>query len=134
MIKRVNPLMVVGALAIVLVILWISVQSKKADIQNESIALAKYEAKAKDLKDTKSKWSSKKVSAKINSIVSNPNLKPKTIIKNQRDKITLSAKGIDQREIDMIVKNLLNEPFEIKKIDIKRINDKSLDLYVEVKK
>lgn len=134
MIKRVNPLMVVGALFVILAILWISVQSKKTDIQNQNIALAKYEAKAKNLKDLKDRWSSKQISAKINTIVSNPKLKPKTIIKDQREKIALSAKGIDQIEIDMIMKNLLNEPFEIKKIEIKRVNDKSLDFYVEVMK
>lgn len=134
MIKRINPLMVVGVLFALLAILWISVQAKKSNIQQESVALAKYEAKAKSLKDLKGKWDSKNTLAKLNSIVSNPDLKPKTIIKNQRDKIVISVNGVNQGQIDLIVKNLLNEPFEVKKITIKRINDKTLDFNAEVKK
>lgn len=134
MIKRVNPFIILGALVLILVFLFLGVQSRKSVINQENSELVKYESRAKALKDLKSTWNTKKTISQLNTIVSNPSLKNKTNIKTLANKVTLTANGLQRQEIDLIVKKLLNEPFEIKKIDIKRINEKSIDLSVEVSK
>lgn len=132
MIKRINPFIVVGILVIILFIVWTSVQSRRSSISEENRQLAQYEAKAKGLQGLKSKWKQKNITAKLNAIVSNPELKKNTIIKKQGNKATIQVSNINKSQADMIMKNLLNEPFSIKKFDIKRVNDKTINLNVEV--
>lgn len=132
MIKRVNPFVIVGVFSIILLVLFLSVQNRRHNIHEQSRQLAKYEAKAKGLKGLKSKWQQKNIVAKLNAIVSNPSLKKSTDIKKQGNRAIMSVKNIDKNQIDMIMKNMLNEPFNIKKFDINRLNDKSLNLTIEV--
>ncbi len=134
MIKRINPLFLVGALFLILILLWVGVQSTRLNIEQDRIDLANYEAKAKGLKDLKSSWDSKKTFSKINSIISGLNLKSKTNLKDSPGKIYMDAKNLDKKQIDLLAKKILNETFEIAKINIKRIDDKNLELHIEVSK
>ncbi len=134
MIKHINPLAVTAGLFLILCIVFLSVGSKRSSIEENALELSKFEAKAKNLKSLKQTWSQKNVHSKLNSILSSPKLKEIAKITSKKSKITLELKSIDKNQLDMIVKNLLNESFEIKNIKIKRLDEITLDLKVEVAK
>lgn len=132
MIKRVNPFMIAGVLAVILIVLLISIYNIKSSINQENIDLANYELKAKNIKSLKKIWNQKKVESKLKSIVSSPTFQGKAEVKKVRKNILLEIKDADKRQIDMVAKNLLNEPFNIKKLSIKRVDDKKAYFSAEV--
>lgn len=134
MIKRINPFIVVGIMIAILLVLFIVVQSKKSSILEQNSNLASYTSQARSLKDLKSTWNSKQTLPKLNSIISNPSVKKKSFIRKLANKIVLDAKGLTRSEVDMVIKKLLNSAFEIKKINIQRVDDKQLNINVEVNK
>ncbi len=134
MIKRVNPFIVLGIMVIVLAAIFFSVKSKKADIVKQNSILANYASQAKALKDLKTTWNSTKNLPRLNTIISNPSVKKKSSARRLPDKVVLDAKGLTQGEVDMVIKKLLNSPFDIKKINIQRVDEKQLNINVEVSK
>lgn len=134
MIKRVNPFIILGALLVILLFLVLSVQNRKVAIHDENRDLATYESKAKSLKDLKNTWNAKKTVSQLNTIVSSPPIKKKSNIKPSGNKATLTINNLNKNELDLILKKLLNEPLEIKKINVNRVSDKGINLTVEVNK
>ncbi len=133
MIKKINPIAIATILAIMLIVMFLSIQTRKNSIQNESTNLASFEAKAKSLYELKKRWKQSDIISKLNSIIPNSKLKENANIKKQGNKAIMNIKGIDKNSINIIVKNLFTQPFEIKKFSINRIDDKNLELQVEVK-
>ncbi len=134
MIKRINPFVIVGVVFVIFIFVFISTQNKKTSIQEGQNTLAKYETKAKNFKELKNNWKPNKSLSKLNFIVSNLNLSSKVTIKDKGNLLHVSTESLDKSQTDLIVKKVLNEMFEIKNMSIKRIDDKSLKLDLEVSK
>ncbi len=133
MIKKINPIVIVGVLALFLLVIFFSVQSRKSHIQIQNKELANFQAKAKKLKNLKNKWQKKDSISKLNSIVLSSKLKEQTEIKRQGDKVLMRVKNIGKNHINILMTNLLTQAFELTKFSIKRLDDKSLELDLEVK-
>ncbi len=134
MIKRINPFMIIALLFTLLVLIWLGVVYKRFALKEQHIALLEYETKAKKLKLLKRNWKQKNVLSRLNRIVSEPSIKEHSLIKHTKDKVFLSVKKLDKSHIDKLIKDLLNEAFYISKLSIKRLDEDSLELEVEVKK
>lgn len=132
MIRRANPIIVLGVLVLVLVFLFLGVQAKEESIKQGSIELAKYEAKAKMLQELKRGWNQKNIASKLSSLTSSPALKSNSKINRLSDKIVMSIGGIDKAQADKIIKDFLNEPFDIRKFQIKRVSQDSVEIQLEV--
>lgn len=132
MIKKINPFIIIGILLFISLSLWISVHNKRSNIHDKNKQLASFEQKAKNLKNLKRRWNQKNIEAKLRSILSDPEIINASTIKKQANKITMKVNKISKNQIDRIIKNLLNEPFDIKKFSIDRANKDYLDFYLEV--
>lgn len=132
MIRRINPFLVLGILAFVLVLFLLGVQKRETGLKNNNKEIARYEAKAKMLKELKHGWSHKNVAARLNALAFTPKLQSNTKLQKNANKITMTISNIEKNEADKIIKDFLNQPFEIKKFSIKRVSKEALLISVEV--
>lgn len=132
MIKKINPFIIIGILCFILTLLVISVYMVKNEIKSANANLASYETKAKDISKMKREWERKDTFSRLKSFVSVQ--KNDISVKQMGRKIVLRAKGVDASMADSVIKNLLNEHFEIKSLRIQRADDKSVSMQVEVAK
>lgn len=132
MISRINPFFILGILALLLALLFFGVKSRESKIQKGNIELAKYEAKAKMLQELQRGWNQKNITSKLNSLAQSAMLKSNSKYTKTNDRAIMSISKVDKSQADNIVKNIFNEPFEIKKFNIKRATEHLLEIHLEV--
>lgn len=132
MIRRINPFILLGVLASVLIFMFIGVQKKEKSIQERNINLANYEAKAKMLQELKRGWEQKNIAAKLSSLASTSKLKANSNSKQSNDRIIMTISNVDKSEADKLIKDFLNEQFDVKKLSIKRLSEDNLEIMFEV--
>lgn len=132
MIRRINPFILLGVLASVLVFMFIGVQKKEKSIQERNINLANYEARAKMLQELKRGWEQKNIATKLSSLVSTSKLKANSSSKQTNDRIIMTFLNVDKSEADKLIKDFLNEQFDVKKLSIKRLSEDNLEIMFEV--
>ncbi len=131
MIKKINPIIPIALSALFLIIMFITTQVRKNNIETKNMDLALFESKAKYLYELKSRWSGKNLISKLNSSIPNQELKQNTQIKKSGNKIIMTVDGIDKHSINTIVKNIFSQNFEIKKF---RLDGKeNMSLRVEIR-
>lgn len=132
MISRINPFVILGVLALILALLFLGVKNREDKIQKGNVELAQYEAKAKMLQELQRGWNQKNIASKLNSLTSSAKLKANSKFTKTNDRAIMTISNVDKNEADSIIKNFLNEPFEVKKFEIKRVSENALEVRLEV--
>ncbi len=133
MIKKINPIHITAFLGIILLILVLSVQIRRSGIKTSSDELTNFEQKAKRLETLKLDWQENEDISRLDSIAPSTEIKKQMSIKRQGNKAIVKISKINKNYVDIVIKNILNETFEIKKFNIIRLDQENLELNLEVK-
>lgn len=132
MIKRVNPFLLVGFLALILVFFIILANKKQVQIQQKNLQLTHFSEQAKYFSELKKSWDQKNTFDKLINIINKYTTNAQ--IEKKKNKINIHVKELNKNEFDIMLKKILNEPFKISKLRILPNSKQSLSLDLEVKK
>lgn len=132
MIKRVNPFLLVGFLALILVFFIILANKKQVQIQQKNLQLTHFSEQGKYFSELKKSWDQKNTFDKLINIINKYTTNAQ--IEKKKNKINIHVKELNKNEVDIMLKKILNEPFKISKLRILPNSKQSLSLDLEVKK
>jgi len=132
--RQVNPLHVLLLLTVFILFLLYQLQETQATFHDAKEQLAKTKDVAYQLNALKKEYANKEyVVRTITRLLHQSILKSATITKEQKsDAIVLHAKKLSKRQLQRVLTKILNSTYKIKALHIKRVNEKSVDVDVEV--
>ncbi|HIP54055.1 MAG TPA: hypothetical protein EYH11_01125 [Sulfurimonas autotrophica] len=132
--RQVNPLHVLLLLTVFILFLLYQLQETQATFHDAKEQLAKTKDVAYQLNALKKEYANKEyVVRTITRLLHQSILKSATITKEQKsDAIVLHAKKLSKRQLQRVLTKILNSTYKIKALHIKRVDEKSVDVDVEV--
>lgn len=132
--RQVNPLHVLLLLTVFILFLFYQLQETQATFHDAKEQLAKTKDVAYQLNALKKEYANKEyVVRTITRLLHQSILKSATITKEQKsDVIVLHAKKLSKRQLQRVLTKILNSTYKIKALHIKRVDEKSVDVDVEV--
>lgn len=132
--RQVNPLHVLLLLTVFILFLFYQLQETQATFHDAKEQLAKTKDVAYQLNALKKEYANKEyVVRTITRLLHQSILKSATITKEQKsDAIVLHAKKLSKRQLQRVLTKILNSTYKIKALHIKRVDEKSVDVDVEV--
>jgi hypothetical protein len=131
---KINPLYILALLAFTFVLIVYSNGRLEKQIIETHAMNSKLEKSGKQIKNLKRNWDNKEqMSAKINTILSDPQLSKKVLDKNIKgDTYKISLGGLNDKETDILMDKLLNGFITINLLSIKSENDANVSVMMEL--
>jgi len=132
--RQVNPLHVLLLLTVFILFLLYHLQETQATFHDAKGQLAKTKDVAYQIGALKKEYANKEyVVRTITRLLHQSILKSATITKEQKsDAIVLHAKKLSKRQLQRVLTKILNSTYKIKALHIKRVDEESVDVDVEV--
>jgi hypothetical protein len=131
---KINPLYILALLALTFVLIIYSNGRLEKQIIETQVINGELEKSGKQIKNLKRNWDNKEqMSAKINTILSDPQLSKKVLDKNIKgDTYKISLGGLNDKETDILMDKLLNGFITINLLSIKSENDANVSVVMEL--
>jgi hypothetical protein len=131
---KINPLYILALLALTFVLIVYSNGRLEKQIIETQVINGELEKSGKQIKNLKRNWDNKEqMSAKINTILSDPQLSKKVLDKNIKgDTYKISLGGLNDKETDILMDKLLNGFITINLLSIKSENDANVSVVMEL--
>ncbi|SFV75502.1 hypothetical protein MNB_SM-3-57 [hydrothermal vent metagenome] len=132
--NRINPLHIISLLVVILFFSYFQLSKVKQDITIIQKELQKRTDIALELVALKKVYNKKQLLRKLSYILQIRAIKQANIQTTyHKSGVTLQAKTITLIPLNLLMKKLLNNSFNIKKIKIKKLDDKKATMEVEIK-
>lgn len=131
---KINPLYILTLLAFTFVlVVYSNTRLEKQIIEMQTIN-SELETSGKQIKNLKRNWDNKEqMSAKINTILADPQLSKKVLDKNIKgDTYKIALGGLNDKETDLLMDKILNGFITINLLSIKAENDANVSVVMEL--
>lgn len=131
---KINPLYILALLALTFVLIVYSNGRLEKQIMETQVINGELEKSGKQIKNLKRNWDNKEqMSAKINTILADPQLAKKVLDKNIKgDTYKISLGGLNDKEADLLMDKVLNGFITINLLSIKAENDANVSVVMEL--
>ncbi len=133
--KNINPLYIILLLVVMLIVILFNLMHVKDELHEAQNSFDKTKTMVHKIVDLQKNWdNAKNTKNSIRRILKSSLLRNAGVI--QRDKrgmITLHASALDSKSASYLINRLLNEPFTIKTMKIRRLNKERASIDVEIK-
>ena len=132
--SKINPLYILALLALTFILIVYSNIRLERQIIETQVMNGELETSGKQIKNLKRNWDNKEqMSAKINTILADPQLTKKVVDKNIKgDTYKISLSGLGDKETDILIDKLLNGFITINLFSIKAENDANVSVVMEL--
>lgn len=132
--SKINPLYILALLALTFIVIVYSNIRLERQIIETQVMNGELETSGKQIKNLKRNWDNKEqMSAKINTILADPQLTKKVVDKNIKgDTYKISLSGLNDKETDILMDKLLNGFITINLFSIKAENDANVSVVMEL--
>jgi len=133
--KNINPLYIILLLVVVLIVVLFNLMQAKNTLHEAQNSFDKTKSMVHNIVDLQKSWDNKKrTKGSIRRILKSSSLRKAQITqKSKRGLIELYGGSVDSRSASYLISRLLNEPFTITTMKIRRLSKKRVSLYVEIK-
>ncbi len=131
---RVNPLYLLGLMLFLLIFVFVKLEDAKVEQLSVKENFEKTNTLALNIVSLKKSWSiGKKNKVKLEKILRASALRDSGIVKKyKRDSVSLSAEAMDYKTSQYLLNKLLNDSFVINTMKIRRLDDLSVSLKMEI--
>ncbi len=132
--SKINPLYILALLALTFILIVYSNIRLERQIIETQVMNGELETSGKQIKNLKRNWDNKEqMSAKINTILADPQLTKKVVDKNIKgDTYKISLSGLNDKETDLLMDKLLNGFITINLFSVKAENDANVSVVMEL--
>jgi DNA repair exonuclease SbcCD ATPase subunit len=133
--NRINPLYAGAFLLAVLLILFMKLSSLKEELREAKKSYKESEQVAQQLSSLKEIYSNKKKTKKsLERILAQGSLKSTKIQKTLSKKgMKISAKKMDAKALNSLMSKILNGPYQVTFMEIKKLNETQVSFEMEIK-
>lgn len=133
--KQVNPLYIILLLVMILFIVLFKLMQTKAELHEAHNSFYKSKEMVHGILDIRQSWDNQKNTKNtLARILKSSLLRNAGVVqKNKRDLIELHSSSIDSKSASYLINRLLNEPFAIRSMKIRRLNKEHASLDVEIR-
>lgn len=129
--SRINPLYVILLLVMLLGFFWFKISGAKAQLNTAQEEYKETLSMANELSALKNIYgNSAKSKAELQRILSSADIKLER--KDKKSSTAISAASLDYTSLNFLMGKILNNSFNITALEIKRINEDSAKLYMEI--
>jgi hypothetical protein len=132
--SKINPLYILALLALTFILIVYSNIRLERQIIETHVMNGELETSGKQIKNLKRNWDNKEqMTAKINTILADPQLTKKVMDKNIKgDTYKISLGGLNDKETDILMDKLLNGFITINLFSVKAENDANVSVVMEL--
>ena len=132
--KQINPLYIILLLLMILAVVLFNLVHVKDELHEAQNHFDKTKAMVHDIVDLQQTWDNKKQTKNsIRRILKSSVLRKAGVIqKEKRGAITLHADSLNSKTASYLLSRLMNEPFVIKSMKIRRLSKEQASLDVEI--
>ena len=132
--SRINPLYLVAFMLMMLFFVFFKLEESKSNQKQVREDFEKTNTLALDIVSLKKSWDlGSKNKAKLEKVLKASALRGVDIDKKyKRDSVTLSIKSLNHKHSEYLLNKLLNDSFEIKSMEIKRLNADGVSMKMEI--
>ncbi|MEA3228741.1 MAG: hypothetical protein U9P38_06700 [Campylobacterota bacterium] len=133
--NSVNPLHIALLLLVVLSFISFKLIESKQELVDIKNSYQETHKVALELRDLKKVYADKKrLKRSLQRVLKLPSLRQAEIVKiDKKSEFILSSKSMDKKALNSLMGKILNGNFNIKIVKIKRLNEKKVSLYMEIK-
>ena len=133
--SRINPLYLLGLMLFLLVFVFVKLEDSKENQVSVKADYEKINTLALNIVSLKKTWSvGKKNKVKLEKLLRSGLLREAGIMKKyKRDSVTLSAESMGFKNSQYLLNKLLNDSFVIIGMKIKRLDEKTVSLKMDIK-
>lgn len=133
--KQINPLYIILLLVVILFVVLFKLMQTKTELHEAHNSFYKNKEMVHDIVDLRQSWDNPKNTRNaLTRILKSSQLRNAGVAqKVKRDQIELHSSSMDSKSASYLINRLLNEPFVIKSMKIRRINKEQASLDVEIR-
>jgi flavin-dependent dehydrogenase len=133
--KTVNPFYILGALFVVFLLLISQLSSAKSSLETAKTDYFVIQQMAEYTSDLKKNWASKKRNkTALLRLLNSAQLRDSTLDnKVKSDRIVITSKELGSKEATYLTNKLLNGTFTVLSFKLKRLDENTIDIKIEVK-
>ncbi len=133
--KNINPLYIILLLIVILLVVLFNLMQVKNTLHEAQNSFDKTKTMVHNIVDLQKSWdNTKRTKESIRRILRSSSLRKAQVTqKNKRGLIEIYAGSIDSSSASYLISRLLNEPFTISSMKIRRLNKERASIYVEIK-
>ena len=133
--KNINPLYIILLLVVILIVVLFNLMQVKNTLHEAQNSFDRTKTMVHNIVDLQQSWdNSKRTKDMIRRILRSSSLRKAQITqKSKRGLIEIYAGSIDSSSASYLISRLLNEPFTISSMKIRRLSKERASIYVEIK-
>jgi len=133
--KQINPLYIILLLVVILFVVLFKLMQTKTELHEAHNSFYKSKDMVHTIVDLRQSWDNKKSTKNtLTRILKSSQLRNAGIVQRvKRDQIELHASSMDSKTASYLINRLLNEPFSIRSMKIRRLNRERASLYLEIR-
>ena len=133
--NRINPIQIIALIVVLFLFFSFKLSDAKEELIEEKDSYKKTSQIAIKLDALKSTYKDKtKTLKKLNKILNYPLVKKAEVTKDVKSsKVVLEAKSINKQSLNYLMGKLLNNTFNISSLNIKKLDEKTASIKVEIK-
>ena len=133
--KQINPLYIILLLVVILFVVLFKLMQTKTELHEAHNSFYKSKDMVHTIVDLRQSWDNKKSTKNtLTRILKSSQLRNAGIVQRvKRDQIELHASSMDSKTASYLINRLLNEPFSIRSMKIRRLNRERASLDLEIR-
>jgi len=132
--NRINPLYIIALLVTILIVGIFKLQNTRSELKELKKSYKETKTLSTELSMLKAQYkNSSKIKISLRNILKNPILKSSLLDYSfKKSSLFVNSKSIDINALNFLMSKILNAPYQINKLDIKRLDDKTASFKMEI--
>lgn len=132
--NRINPLYIIALLVTILIVGIFKLQNIRNELKELKKSYKETKTLSTELSMLKAQYkNSSKIKISLRNILKNPILKSSLLDYSfKKSSLFINSKSIDINALNFLMSKILNASYQINKLDIKRLNDKTASFKMEI--
>jgi hypothetical protein len=133
--KQINPLYIILLLVVILFVVLFKLMQTKSELHEAHNSFYKNKEMVHDIVDLRQSWDNQKGTKNtLTRILKSSQLRNAGVVQRvKRDRIELHGSAMDSKSASYLINRLLNEPFSIRSMKIRRLSKERARLDVEIR-
>ena len=133
--RQINPLYVILLIVVVLFVVLFKLMQTKTELHEAHNSFSRDKEMVHDIVDLRQSWNNPKSTKNtLTRILKSSQLRNAGIVKSvKRDQIELHGRSMDAKSASYLINRLLNDPFVIKSMKVRRLSKERASLDVEIR-
>ena len=133
--NRINPLYTIALLVTILIVGIFKLQNTRSELKELKKSYKETKTLSTELSMLKAQYkNSSKIKISLRNILKNPILKSSLLDYSfKKSSLFINSKSIDINALNFLMSKILNASYQINKLDIKKLDDKTASFKMEIK-